>query len=68
MSRYSITVEFEADTVEEAVSLVAVGDIVELLNLDLRENNMSVDAAEFSRKQRSRRLAELGISDSEGPR
>ncbi len=35
MSRYSITVEFEADTVEEAISLVAVGDIVELLNLDL---------------------------------
>ena len=35
MSRYSITVELEANTVEEAISLVAVGDIVELLNLDL---------------------------------
>ena len=35
MSRYSITVELDADTVEEAVSLVAVGDIVELLNLDM---------------------------------
>ncbi len=35
MSRYSITIELDAATVEEAVSLVAVGEIVELVNLDL---------------------------------
>ena len=33
--RYSITIELDAATAEEAVALVAVGDIVELLNLDL---------------------------------
>lgn len=33
--RYSITVELDAATVEEAISMVPVGDIVELLNLDL---------------------------------
>ena len=33
--RYSITIELDAATAEEAVDRVAVGDIVELLNLDL---------------------------------
>ena len=35
MSRYSITIELDAASAEEAVALVAVGNIVELLNLDL---------------------------------
>ena len=68
MSRYSITIEFDAATVEEAISLVAVGEIFELVNIDLSANCLSAETAELSRQKIKRRFAELGISDSDNLR